>query len=71
MPPMDPETRSRINAVAAGLRLRDSSQQRQGMETTMRSLLVLLVALTMACGAAAGLTVSLAHAYADDAGKGY
>jgi len=41
------------------------------METTMRSLLVLLVVLTMACGAAAGLTVSLAHAYADDAGKGY
>ncbi len=37
----------------------------------MRSLLVLLVALTMACGAAAGLTVSLAPAYADDAGKGY
>ena len=44
---------------------------RQAMETTMRSLLVLLVVLTMACGAAAGLTVSLAHAYADDAGKGY
>ena len=60
-----------MNAVAAGLRLRGSSRQRQGMETTMRSLLVLLVALTMACGAAAGLTVSLAPAYADDAGKGY
>jgi hypothetical protein len=45
--------------------------QRQDMETTMRSLLVLLLALTMACGAAASLTVSLAPAYADDAGKGY
>jgi hypothetical protein len=41
------------------------------METTMRSLLVLLVALTMACGAAASLTISLAPAYADDSGKGY
>ena len=60
-----------MNAVAAGLRLRGSSERRQAMETTMRSLLVLLVVLTMACGAAAGLTVSLAHAYADDAGKGY
>ena len=37
----------------------------------MRSLLVLLVALTMTCGAAAGVTIALAPAYADDAGKGY
>jgi hypothetical protein len=36
----------------------------------MRGLLVLLVALTMACGAAASLTISQAPAYADDA-KGY
>jgi hypothetical protein len=37
----------------------------------MRSLLVLLVVLTMACGAAASVTISLAPAYAGDAGKGY
>ena len=37
----------------------------------MRSLLFLLVALTMACGAAASLTISLAPAYADGAGEGY
>ena len=66
-----PGIRTRRNAVAAELRLRGSSQQRPGMETTMRGLLVLLVALTMACGAAAGLTVSLAPFYAEDAGKGY
>jgi hypothetical protein len=42
-----------------------------GRETTMRSLLVLLVALTMVCGAAASVTVALAPAYADDASKGY
>ncbi len=66
-----PGIRTRRNAVAAELRLRGSSQQRPGMETTMRGLLVLLVALTMACGAAAGLTVYLAPAYADKASKGY
>jgi len=37
----------------------------------MRKLLVLLVALTMACGAAAGITINLAPAFADDAIKGY
>jgi len=37
----------------------------------MRSLLVLLIALTMACGAAASVTISLAPAYADDVAKGY
>ncbi len=36
----------------------------------MRSLLALLVVLTLACGAAAGVTVALAPAYAD-AGRGY
>jgi hypothetical protein len=41
------------------------------MGTTMRSLLVLLVALTMACGAAASVTIAHAPAYADEAGKGY
>ncbi len=44
---------------------------RPGLGTTMRSLLVLLVALTMACGAAASVTIAHAPAYADDAGKGY
>ncbi len=37
----------------------------------MRSLLVVLVALTMACGAAASVAVSFAPAYADDDAKGY
>jgi hypothetical protein len=41
------------------------------MGTTMRSLLVLLVALTMACGAAASVTIAYAPAYADEARKGY
>ncbi len=36
----------------------------------MRSLLALLVVLTMACGAAAAVTVAFAPAYADDA-RGY
>jgi hypothetical protein len=37
----------------------------------MIKMLVLLVALTMAFGAAASVTISFAPAYADDAGKGY
>ena len=37
----------------------------------MISLLVLLMALTLACGAAASVTIELATAYADDAVKGY
>ena len=38
---------------------------------TMQYLLILLVAITMACGAAAGVTIALAPAYADDSAKGY
>jgi hypothetical protein len=37
----------------------------------MQGLLVLLVALTMACGTAASVTIAHAPAYADDVGKGY
>jgi hypothetical protein len=37
----------------------------------MQYLLILLVAVTMACGAAAGVTIAFAPAYADDSGKGY
>jgi hypothetical protein len=37
----------------------------------MRKLLVLLVALTVGCGAAASITISLAPAYADDRASGY
>ncbi len=37
----------------------------------MRKLLVLLVVLTMGCGVAAGVTISLAPAHADDIAKGY
>jgi hypothetical protein len=40
-------------------------------EGTMQNLLIVLVVLTMACGAAASVTTSLAPAYADDSGKGY
>jgi hypothetical protein len=38
---------------------------------TMQYLLILLVVLTIACGAAAGVTIALAPAYADNSGKGY
>jgi hypothetical protein len=41
------------------------------VEGTMQYLLILMVAITMACGAAASVTISLAPAYADDSGKGY
>ena len=40
-------------------------------EGAMQYLLILLVVVTMACGAAASVTISLAPAYADDSGKGY
>jgi hypothetical protein len=35
----------------------------------MRKLLVLLVVLTVACGMATGVTITLAPAYADDSGS--
>jgi len=37
----------------------------------MRYLLILLVAVTMACGAAASVTISLAPAFVADNGEGY
>jgi len=43
----------------------------QDTEAIMRKLLVLLVALTVGCGAAASTTISLAPAYADDSASGY
>jgi hypothetical protein len=41
------------------------------VEAIMRKLLVLLVVLAVGCGAAAGITISLAPAYADDTASGY
>jgi hypothetical protein len=41
------------------------------VEGTMQYLLILLVAITMACAAAASVTISFAPAYAGDSGKGY
>ena len=38
-------------------------------EATMRKLLVLLIVLTVACGMAAGVTITLAPAYADNGGS--
>jgi hypothetical protein len=38
---------------------------------TMQYLLILLVAITMACGAAAGVTIALAPAYAEYSAQGY
>jgi hypothetical protein len=38
---------------------------------TMHYLLILLVALTLACGAAATATIAFAPAYADAGAKGY
>jgi len=43
----------------------------QDTEPIMRKLLALLVALTVGCGAAASITISLAPAYADDSASGY
>jgi hypothetical protein len=37
----------------------------------MQYLLIILVAVTMACGAAASVTISLAPAYVSDNGEGY
>ena len=37
----------------------------------MRKLLVLLVAITMACEIAASLTINLTPAFADDSSDGY
>jgi hypothetical protein len=37
----------------------------------LQYLLILLVAVTMACGVAATVTIELAPAYADGAAKGY
>jgi hypothetical protein len=41
------------------------------VEAIMRKLLVLLVALTVGCGTAASITISLAPAYADENASGY
>jgi len=48
-----------------------SRQRREVGEGTMQYLLILLVVITMACGAAASVTIALAPAYADASGKGY
>jgi hypothetical protein len=41
------------------------------LDSAMQYLLILLVAVTMACGAAASVTISLAPAYVADNGEGY
>jgi hypothetical protein len=45
--------------------------KRPAFEFKMRYLLVLLVALTMACGAAASVTISLEAAHVGDNAEGY
>ena len=45
--------------------------QHRVVEAIMRKLLVLLVALTVGCGTAASITISLAPAYADENASGY
>jgi hypothetical protein len=49
------------------------AQRRRGTAGlgTMQYLLILLVAVTMACGAAATVTIELAPAYADASATGY
>ncbi len=47
-----------------------TSKGRDGLGT-MQYLLILLVAVTVACGAAAGVTIALKPAHANDSGKGY
>ena len=41
------------------------------LDSVMQYLLILLVAVTMACGAAASVTISLAPAYLADNDEGY
>jgi hypothetical protein len=57
-----------LRQVASGLSKTQAPRQRP--EAKLLKLLVLLVVLTIGCGVAAGVTVSLAPAHADD-GQGY
>jgi hypothetical protein len=58
--------------MATGRRLlADATSEENGGLGTMHYLLILLVAVTMACGAAAGVTIALAPAYADASATGY
>jgi predicted Kef-type K+ transport protein len=63
--------KQRCNVSGKSLQAPTTSSADWGRKTTMIKMLVLLVALTMAFGAAASVTISFAPAYADDAGKGY
>jgi hypothetical protein len=67
--------RGRHNAVLTSSPVRRfwPAQRRRGTAGlgTMQYLLMLLVAVTMACGVAATVTIELAPAYADASAAGY
>ena len=67
--------RSRHNSALTRSRVwrfwRAQKSAGDGRLGTMHYLLILLVAVTMACGVAAGVTIALAPAYADASAKGY
>ena len=56
---------------AAPALLAGAASKGDGGLGTMHYLLILLVAVTMACGAAATVTIELAPAYADASATGY
>jgi hypothetical protein len=60
-----------VRVLLAARRWSPIKRRRRVQEGTMQYLLILLVAITMACGAAASVTISFAPAYAGDSGKGY
>jgi hypothetical protein len=65
------QTRTRADVIAAGMQYAHPEAIDLKAEEIVQYLLVLLVVITMACGAAASVTISHAPAYAGDSGKGY
>jgi hypothetical protein len=62
---------SGLDIVAGQALLAGATSKGDGGLGTMQYLLLLLVAVTMACGAAATVTIELAPAYADGSATGY
>jgi hypothetical protein len=60
-----------LDTVTGRALLAEAASAGDGGLGTMQYLLILLVAVTVACGAAASVTIALKPAYADDSGKGY
>ena len=60
-----------LDIVGGQALLAGAASKGDGGLGTMQYLLMLLVAVTMACGVAATVTIELAPAYADGGAKGY